>query len=1713
MSQSECRQQRRVGAGIARRALYGFVAAVMVLVGLPAVALADTVTNTAPAAGASTTLGSSAAVSFTLAASDDAGENGNSEKCNAKPKSPATLGFTFTGGPAGSTVTATPVTWQFTDCVTPKSVQFSANKVGNYTVQPTITGPGVLTTPGSFVLRVGEAPATAAATTLTLASASAAYDAASVALVATLRSGTTGVANKLVDFKVAGVAVGSASSNASGVATLAYQLNQTKAVASYATSASFAGDSSYAAPAAQPSSTLTVTKANQAITFAQPGDVTFGDAPFVVPTSASSGLTTSLASTTTTVCTAAGDTVTIKGAGTCSLTATQAGTTNWNAAAPVSQSFTVAKASQTVSLVLSRDSATFRDGGATTVTTSASSGLAVALAVTGPCTLSGTSLTATGAGSCVVTADQAGNTNYLAAPQATHTLTINKADQSITFGEFTAKTFGIAPFDISASASSDLPVGFSAAPVSVCSFAEGKITVNGAGSCTVTARQGGSADFNSASDVVRTFAVNKAAQTIDFAALPAATFGDANFPVSATATSGGAVTFSAAGSCDVVGTTVSITGAGDCTITAAQVGSADYEAATSVARTFILSKATQTVTLPLLVDRTYPFTGAILTGASSTSRLPVAVSAGPSAVCTASGGQITVAGAGVCEVTASQAGNANYEAALTQKQSFTIAKADQTITFDALDNATYGGAPFALAANASSGLDVTFASTTPLVCTVVAGPKLVVNAAGDCSVSASQAGNDNYNPAAAVVRSFTVAKAGQTISLALDRATATFGDTAATVNASATSSLPVVLTVAGPCALTGTALDITGAGTCTVTATQAGDGNYDPAPAATATLNISKANQEISFATLANKTFGDAAFTLNATVNSPLAVTYAASPADVCIVALTTVTIVGAGQCTVTAKQGGGDNYNSAPDVAHAFTVAKAAQTITFAALPNKTFGNAPFDLTASASSQETVAFTATGDCRLTGTTGTTVTITGAGSCTVTADQEGTTNILAATPVVRTFTIAKAPQAITFGALLGKTFGDEPFTVSASSNAGLPTAFSSATAAVCTVTDTTVSILTAGTCTVTATQPGNDNYLAATPVSQSFTVAKADQTIKFEEPASKTFGAAPFALRASASSELPVTFSASPAAVCTVSGATVTIVGAGNCSLVASQSGNGNYNAAPTSSHTVLVAKSGQTIALGVSSSTATFGDGPATVTATATSGLPVALTVSGPCSLGTTTTTGTPLTFTGAGNCTVIGNQVGNGNYLAAEQAESVVAIGKASQAITFVALAGKTFGDAPISLIGTASSGLGVVYAATPANVCSVVTTQTSNATLTISGAGECVVTASQDGNDNYNAADDVPRTFTVAKAGQTITFAALDDKIYEDAPVTLGATASSGRTVAYTTSGPCDVVGSTLSITGAGSCTVTATQTGNSNYLAATPVSRTFTIAKAAQMVTFAIVPDKVYGDDIFTVTASSSSGLAVTVSSATTGICTVTATGIKIAAAGTCTLTASQSGNVNYNAAVSVQRSFSVAKAVLTVTGPTVSRVLGAANPTLTPTYTGLVYSDTAASLSTTATCSTTASTTNPVGTYDVTCSGATSGNYTFIYVKGQLTVAYKYSGLLQPINVDRTSAFKSGSTIPVKWQVLDANNVVQDAGTLKTTIRVTRIGASSATQVNETVLTVAGDASAAFRWDTTGKLYIYNLSTKTWAMAAGAYRADVISASGEVLTTGEFQVKA
>ena len=100
-----------------------------------------------------------------------------------------------------------------------------------------------------------------------------------------------------------------------------------------------------------------------------------------------------------------------------------------------------------------------------------------------------------------------------------------------------------------------------------------------------------------------------------------------------------------------------------------------------------------------------------------------------------------------------------------------------------------------------------------------------------------------------------------------------------------------------------------------------------------------------------------------------------------------------------------------------------------------------------------------------------------------------------------TYTIVSRPtgQAIAFGAVPNLPLGAAPFTISASAmiyptpstgpaSSGLTVVFASTTSAVCTVSGTTVTLISAGACTIQATQAGNTNYAAATPVSQSFQV-------------------------------------------------------------------------------------------------------------------------------------------------------------------------------------------------------------------------------------------------------------------------------------------------------------------------------------------------------------------------------------------------------------------------------------------------------------------------------------------------------------------------------------------------------------------------------------------------------------------------------------------------
>jgi hypothetical protein len=171
------------------------------------------------------------------------------------------------------------------------------------------------------------------------------------------------------------------------------------------------------------------------------------------------------------------------------------------------------------------------------------------------------------------------------------------------------------------------------------------------------------------------------------------------------------------------------------------------------------------------------------------------------------------------------------------------------------------------------------------------------------------------------------------------------------------------------------------------------------------------------------------------------------------------------------------------------------------------------------------------------------------------------------------FLTGSASQTITFGSLSNATSTSPAFSLTASSSSGLAVSFASETVFVCTISATTVSLTGgSGTCSIVASQNGNGTYAPAATVTQSFQVSQTNQTISFAPLSNVPSNQAPFTVSASASSGLSVSFSSSTTSVCTVSGNSVTIVSSGGCAVTASQPGNRTYAAAApvTQKFTVL---------------------------------------------------------------------------------------------------------------------------------------------------------------------------------------------------------------------------------------------------------------------------------------------------------------------------------------------------------------------------------------------------------------------------------------------------------------------------------------------------------------------------------------------------------------
>ncbi|WP_165371524.1 IPTL-CTERM sorting domain-containing protein [Pseudolysobacter antarcticus] len=215
-------------------------------------------------------------------------------------------------------------------------------------------------------------------------------------------------------------------------------------------------------------------------------------------------------------------------------------------------------------------------------------------------------------------------------------------------------------------------------------------------------------------------------------------------------------------------------GAASCNITWATAGSynltatyapgvgSTFTASTSAPVAHLVNPANQVITnfVSTPISPAYSVGGTFSVSATpGASGIPLSFASTTASVCsvgatTATGATINILGAGTCALTVDEAGAPNYTDAPQVTLAVTISKATQTIIFGAAPSLVLSGSGN-LSATATSGLVVSFTSTTGAVCTV-SGNTVTALANGQCIIAADQTGDTNFSPAARVTQSIVI---------------------------------------------------------------------------------------------------------------------------------------------------------------------------------------------------------------------------------------------------------------------------------------------------------------------------------------------------------------------------------------------------------------------------------------------------------------------------------------------------------------------------------------------------------------------------------------------------------------------------------------------------------------------------------------------------------------------------------------------------------------------------------------------------------------------------------------------------------------------------------------------------------------------------------------------------------------------------------------------
>ena len=768
----------------------------------------------------------------------------------------------------------------------------------------------------------------------------------------------------------------------------------------------------------------------------------------------------------------------------------------------------------------------------------------------------------------------------------------------------------------------------------------------------------------------------------------------------------------------------------------------------------------------------------------------------------------------------------------------TAATDSTQLSFAAIASHTYGDVPFPVFASSASNGGVVYS--------VVGGPATVsgsvvtLTGPGDVVLQANQASSGNFLASSASVAFVVAPKPVPSLSLA-SIANPMIGSAPITVQATSNSPAPITYTVAGgPATISGTRVTFTAVGPVVIEASQPEITTF-AAASTTTTFNVTpKTNPELTFPAIATHTNGSAPFSVQASSNSNGAITYEilSGPATI---AGSYVTVMNAGTVVVQATQAEVRTYASATTTTSFNISAKPVPTLTMPSIAAMTAGSAAFSVQATSNSYGAITYSVvSGPATISGSY---VTVTGAGNVVIQATQAEIHTYAATTATISISVSAKPLPTLTLPSIATKMNGCVPFSVKATSNS-----YGSVTYLVdsgpATISGNYATITGVGTVVIRATQAEIPAYAAATATTSFSVIAKTVAALSIAPIDTKATTAAPFPIATTSNSNGVIAYSIASGPA-TISGSYVTVKGIGTVVVQATQAEASTFAAATATTSFNVIEKLAPELTLspvGMQSSDVA----PFPVTASSKSNSPITYSiVSGPATI-----SGSLVTIKGIGAVVVKATQPETAVYNAATFAIAFDVVTRSMPTLTLPAIATKTNGASAFAVKASSNSYGAVTYsiASGPATI--------SGYMVTVNGVGKVVVQAHQAEVTTYTAATVTTSFSVLAKPIPALAMTSIATQTNGAGAFAVKASSNSYGAVTYSiVSGPAAISGYMVTLNGAGTVVIQASQAEVATYAAATATTTFNVLPKPIPTLAFPSISAQTYGASALYLKASS------------------------------------------------------------------------------------------------------------------------------------------------------------------------------------------------------------------------------------------------------------------